>query len=142
MWAEGQELRQNLDKDLSELLENVNWNYVALPCLLDLIRNFACIRRNPTFHRILNKEFSLRNKFNPETSNLDAPRFSYKYNKTQNVHTASKQGKNGKSALLFINHENFFQNLIDSLLEPVDLIKAHLVNEGINESSHRKYLEL
>jgi hypothetical protein len=28
------------------------------------------------------------------------------------------------------------------MLEPVDIIKAHLVNEGINESSHRKHLEL
>ena len=41
-----------------------------------------------------------------------------------------------------MNHENFFQSLIESLLEPVDLIKAHLINEGINESSHRKQLEL
>jgi len=24
----------------------------------------------------------------------------------------------------------------------VDIIKAHLVNEGINEASHRKHLEL
>jgi hypothetical protein len=28
------------------------------------------------------------------------------------------------------------------MLEPVDIIKAHLLNEGINESSHRKHLEL
>lgn len=28
------------------------------------------------------------------------------------------------------------------MLEPVDLIKGHLVNEGINESAHRKTLEL
>ena len=31
---------------------------------------------------------------------------------------------------------------MDQMLEPVDIIKAHLVNEGINESSHRKHLEL
>lgn len=28
------------------------------------------------------------------------------------------------------------------MLEPVDIIKSHLVNEGVNESSHRKHLEL
>ncbi len=83
----------------------------------------------------------MRNKFNPETSNLDPPRFSYKYNKTQNLNAAAKNGKNAK-ALLYINHENFYQSLIEALLEPVDIIKAHLVNEGINESSHRKFLEL
>jgi hypothetical protein len=60
MWAEGQEVRHALDKDISELIENVNWNYVSLPCLLDLIRNFPQVRRNSTFHRIINKEFALR----------------------------------------------------------------------------------
>ena len=110
---------------------------------MDLIRNFPYVRRNPTFQKVINKEFALRNKFNVETSNLDAPRFSYKYNKAQfNVHmNNNKTAKNAK-ALLYINHENFFQNLIEALLEPVDIIKAHLVSEGINESSHRKHLEL
>ncbi len=70
-----------MDQDLVELLENVNWNYVSLSCLMDLIRNFPYVRRNPTFHKMINKEFALRNKFNPETTNLDPPRFSYKYNK-------------------------------------------------------------
>jgi hypothetical protein len=107
MWAEGQELRPNLDTDLSELLENVNWNFVTLSCLLDLIRNFPYVRRNMTFHKMLNKEFTMRNKFNPETTNLDAPRFSYKYNKTQNISAAAKDGKNAK-ALLYVNHDNFF----------------------------------
>ena len=107
MWAEGQDLRPNLDTDLSELLENVNWNFVTLSCLLDLIRNFPYVRRNMTFHKIINKEFTLRNKFNAETSNLDAPRHCYKYNKTQNIAIAAKEGKNAK-ALLYVNHDNFF----------------------------------
>jgi hypothetical protein len=94
-----------------------------------------------TFHKIINKEFTMRNKFNAETTNLDAPRHCYKYNKTQNISAAAKEGKNAK-ALLYVNHDNFFQNLIDQILEPVDIIKAHLVNEGINEASHRKHLEL
>lgn len=141
MWAEGQENRAHLDLDLMELLENVNWNYVTLQCLLDLIRNFPYIRRNPTFKKTIMKEFAMRNKFNPETSQLDGPRFSYKYNKLQGNMQLSKLAKHSK-ALLYINHENFFSNLIESMLEPVDLIKGHLVNEGINESAHRKMLEL
>lgn len=124
MWTEGQELREGLEQDLSELLENVNWNYVSLPCMLDLIRNFPFIRRNLTFHKIITKEFALRNKFNPETTNLDAPRFSYKYNKliSQQLLAAANNKKNAK-ALLYVNHENFFTNLLDALLEPVDIIK-------------------
>ena len=40
MWSEGQEARAKLETDLGELLENVNWNYVSLQCILDIIRNF------------------------------------------------------------------------------------------------------
>lgn len=49
LWAEGQDLRESLDQDLVEILENVNWNYVTLPCFLDLMRNFPIIRRNSSF---------------------------------------------------------------------------------------------
>jgi hypothetical protein len=49
----------------------------------------------------------MRNKFNPETTNLDPPRFSYKYNKALNNANINKNAKNAK-ALLYINHENFF----------------------------------
>jgi len=121
------------------LLENVNWTYVSLQCLLDMIRNFPQIRRNSRFQALVTKELAFRNKFNPETSNMDAPRFCYKYSKVQSL--AKPNTKNAK-ALLYINHENFYQQLVSALLEPVDIIKSHLVNEGVNESSHRKHLEL
>jgi len=97
-----------MDSDLIELLENVNWNFVSLQCILDLIRNFPYIRRNPTFHKMVNKEFAFRNKFNAETSILDPLRFSYKYNKaSSNANANNKNSKNAK-ALLYVNHENFF----------------------------------
>lgn len=84
----------------------------------------------------------MRSKFNIETTNLDPPRFSYKYNKAQqNNSTIAKNSKNAK-AMLYVNHENFMQNLIESMIEPVDVIRAHTSNEGVNESSHRKWLEL
>jgi hypothetical protein len=81
MWIEGQEPHAGLDEDLGELLDNVNWTYVSLQCLLDMIRNFPQIRRNSRFQTLVTKEFAFRNKFNPETSNMDAPRFCYKYSK-------------------------------------------------------------
>lgn len=83
LWLEGQEPREELESELQELLENVYWNHVTTACFLDLIRNFAVIRRHPTFQKIIHKEFNLRLKFNPENcGQLDAPRFCYKYNRT------------------------------------------------------------
>ena len=87
---------------MAELLENVNWNFVTLPCVLDMIRNFPYLRRNARFQQLVTKEFAFRNKFNPEQSTMDAPRFCYKYNKAK-----ANSSKNAR-ALLFINHENFF----------------------------------
>ena len=63
-----------------------------------------------------------------------------------NPEAVSKNSKNGK-ALLFINHENFFQKLVESMLEPIDLIRPHLASEGaagggVSENAHRKFLEL
>jgi len=90
----------------------------------------------------VHKEFNLRLKFNAETTNLDPPRNCYKYNKTQtNAESVTKNLKNAK-ALLYINHEDFFTKLLEQLLEPTDLIRTHLVNEGVSESSHRKFLEI
>ena len=137
VWTEGQECRDSLDLDVMELLENVNWNYVSVPCFLDLVRNFPLVRRNEAFHKILLKEFAFRIKFNPETAGLDPPRFSYKYNK------AVQQGKSGlNKTLLYVSHDNFLQNLVEAMLEPVDIIRAHLIKEGVNECSHRKALEI
>jgi len=141
LWLEGQDPREGLDKDLGEVLQNVNWNYVSTPCFLDLIRNFHGIRRNRAFRDAVGKEFKQRLKFDPEKADLKVPRFSYKYNRTQNgLEIASKSKKNSK-ALLYVNHENFFQSLLDAMLDPVDVVRSHLVNEGITESSHKRFLE-
>ncbi len=32
--------------------------------------------------------------------------------------------------------------MVEAMLEPVDIIRGHLVNEAISESSHKKFLEL
>jgi hypothetical protein len=36
-----------LELDIKELMENVNWNYVPVECILDLLRNFPVLRSNP-----------------------------------------------------------------------------------------------
>jgi hypothetical protein len=46
MWADGKDDKGELENDLKELLENVNWNYVTIPCLLDIMKNFPFIRRH------------------------------------------------------------------------------------------------
>ena len=108
MWLEGQEPKDTLEKDLGEILQNINWNYVSTHCFLDLMRNFPSIRRHKSFKDIVTKEFKQRLKFDPEKADLKVPRFSYKYSRTQNgLELASKNKKNSK-ALLYINHDNFF----------------------------------
>ena len=67
--------------ELEDLLSNVNWTYVSIPCFLDLIRSYPVIRRHPSFRSVVLKEFQFRLKFSPDTSSLDPPRFSYKYSK-------------------------------------------------------------
>jgi hypothetical protein len=83
LWLEGQEPHERLEADLTELLENVHWNYVSTACFLDIMRNFAAIRRHPRFRKAVLSEFNLRLKFTPDTTvKLDGPRFCYKYNRT------------------------------------------------------------
>ena len=42
-----------LQQDLDEILSNVNWDFVSLPCLLDVIRNDPTIRQNKTFRKVM-----------------------------------------------------------------------------------------
>jgi hypothetical protein len=44
--------------------------------------------------------------------------------------------------MLFINHENFLNNLIEALLEPIEVVRQHLGNDGLTEGSHKKFLEI
>jgi hypothetical protein len=41
----------NLQQDLSEVLPNVNWDFVSLPCLLDIVRSDPLLRINQTFQK-------------------------------------------------------------------------------------------
>ena len=41
--------RNNLQMSLDEILMNVNWDFVTLPCLLDILRNEPIIRGNKVF---------------------------------------------------------------------------------------------
>jgi len=64
---------------LKEVLENVNWNYVSVAAILDLLRNHPTIRRVPSFQNLIRKEMAMRLKFNPEQSKVDPPRYAYKF---------------------------------------------------------------
>ena len=117
---------------------------MSLQCFLDLFRNFPLIRRHPSFKKQVTKEFKSREKFNSETSKVDAPRFCYKYNKTQsNTGGAGALSKNAKNpkCVLYVNHENFLYNLVEALLEPADMIQPHIDRTGATEESRRKYLQ-
>ena len=39
----------DLIADLNEVLNNVNWDYVSLPCFLDLLRNEPMFRKCQAF---------------------------------------------------------------------------------------------
>lgn len=64
-------LEENLDLDISELVENVNWNYVPLPVIMEILREHTLIRKNLNFQKRLKKEFEFRTNFNPELSQCD-----------------------------------------------------------------------
>lgn len=85
---------------------------------------------------------TLRLKFNPETTKLDPPRFCYKYNRTMNGREQAQINKKNAKALLYIDHEDFYNKMMEIMLEPIDAIRTHLVNEGITENSHKKFLEI
>ena len=42
------------------MLRNVNWDYVSLPCLLDLVQSNAQFRANKFFHQTLHNQFLSR----------------------------------------------------------------------------------
>ena len=80
----------------------------------------------------------MRMKYDAEKDELDPPRFAYKYNKSQ---TVQKKDNKGQKKLLYINHLNFIENLIEALVEPVEIINPHLANEAITDYNHKRELE-
>ena len=50
----------NLQSDLSEILQNVNWDFVSLPCILDAIRNESILRTNSVFRKAVKTQFKER----------------------------------------------------------------------------------
>ena len=80
----------DLINDLNEILSNVNWDFVSLPCLLDILRTEPLFRKCDAFRSALKAQFNIRlnsksisareaakSPFNNE------PRFSYKHNMSQ-----------------------------------------------------------
>ena len=78
---------QDIVSDLNEILSCVNWDYVTLPCLLDLVRTEPLFRKCDALYTAIKAQFNVRmdndsieaieaahNQFNCE------PRFCYKFN--------------------------------------------------------------
>ena len=72
------------------MLANVNWDYVSLPCIIDLLRTEPIMRKCEAFQQAVKTQFAVR--MNRESQDaIDAahnhfncePRFSYKYNTSQ-----------------------------------------------------------
>lgn len=38
---------------LTEVIQSVNWDFVSLPCMVDLVRTHAFFRQNSAFQKIL-----------------------------------------------------------------------------------------
>lgn len=77
----------DLVADLNEILLNVNWDYVTLPCLLDVLRTEPLFRKCDSFRVAVKAQFNIRIN-NASQDAIDAahtsfnnePRFCYKYN--------------------------------------------------------------
>lgn len=53
-------ISKNLVKDLNEILQNVNWDYVSLPCLLDVLRSEPLMRKCDAFKAAIKAQFEVR----------------------------------------------------------------------------------
>ena len=51
---------QDLISDLNEILQCVNWDYVTLPCLLDLVRSEPLFRKCEALNSAIKAQFKVR----------------------------------------------------------------------------------
>lgn len=48
---------RNFREDLNEVLQNVNWDFVSLPCLLDVLRSDPVLRQATAFQKAVRAQF-------------------------------------------------------------------------------------
>lgn len=65
LWAQNP---VNNQESISSLVSDINWNFVSLPCLLNLIKNSQQIRSNNDFQTLIQKELMMRLKFSENPS--------------------------------------------------------------------------
>ena len=82
----------SLQTDLAEILPNVNWDFVSLPCILDIIRTIPIVSKNPVFKKAIKAQFEARRERSSQEAieqmastglNVCEARYYYKYNKSQ-----------------------------------------------------------
>ncbi len=113
-----------LASDIKELLENINWDYLSVHSLVDVVENFPVIRENKVFKKIfaqeMNKRLQSRKAHHVTSLCVETietpPRRSYKYR------------TNEESA------QPFLPVLIEALLEQRDEISA-IINEHTSSST-------
>lgn len=53
-------ITDDLITDLNEILTNINWDYVSLPCILDVLRSEPLFRKCEAFRKALKSQFNIR----------------------------------------------------------------------------------
>ena len=53
-------ITEDLIADLNEILTNINWDYVSLPCILDVLRSEPLFRKCEAFRKALKSQFNIR----------------------------------------------------------------------------------
>ena len=69
----------NEAESIEELLENVNWPYVSMRAMLEVLRKYPILRKNTVLKRMLNEEMLTRVK-GDDRLDLTPPRYHYKHN--------------------------------------------------------------
>lgn len=129
---------------ISLLVPDINWNYVSVPCLFDLINTCPKIRQNPEFQNTFKKEVLLRFKFNEDlVKRLSEPRFCYKFlhnqinsqNEGANAEALRQAQKDEQSymkKLVIENNLNFLPDFVQNCLAPVQVLPPQVRNPNLN----------
>ena len=98
---------------------DINWNYVSLPCLMEIVQNRK-ISQNQQFQELFKKEIVLRAKFSDELiSKLTEPRFSYRNSQQETVQELKKEEDCFIKKVIIDNNFNFLFDFIQNTLNPI-----------------------
>lgn len=77
LWQQGD---NNWHPQISAVIGDINWNYISLGCLIQLVARSPKLRANIDFQAQFKKEIQMRLKFNDDmVSKVSEPRYCYKF---------------------------------------------------------------